>query len=209
MEHFSGTEEKIVDELIKDIVAQFFSSLDAGQIPDFGLIQKQLAELQAEMGIDNRAEFQHKMSDIFSEIANVAFFELKDGSFKGKITKAIKIVSPKRGIKSIAKVGKVAMGVAYAGGLYASISTLLKWDDLPADKKAQLVLDCMFYGANICKVLANMGSKIDEAFAMGKWDWKLNKIFKDKCRIGGVSEGEVTLISYKKMNCKCPLFFTF
>ena len=67
----------------------------------------------------------------------------------------------------------------------------------------------MFYGTEICKVLAKIGGDIDKAFAMGKWDWRLNKKFRNTCHVGGVSEGKVTLTSYKKMNCKYPIFFTF
>jgi len=133
----------------------------------------------------------------------VAFFDMtaEDGSFKGRITKAVKKVCENHAIVAVtAKVGKVFMGLMYATGLVACITSLMDWEGLSDENKAVVIADCMFYGTDITKVLLKFAEKVDEAFQNGKWPWELNSEFKKQCNLAGISEGNVTLKSYKKLD---------
>ncbi|XP_066919311.1 uncharacterized protein [Clytia hemisphaerica] len=126
-EYFEGTEPEIVDEQIRDITNAFLSKLESGELEDFNEIKAQLMELKKDMGIESMNEFQETFATMVANAVNIAFFEIKEGSFKGRLCPAVKQVCDNYGITSKVKfMGKCVFGLAYAMGFVNCVQTLMR-----------------------------------------------------------------------------------
>ena len=78
----------------------------------------------------------------------------------------------------------------------------MNWDELSADQKTTMVVDCMRYGTDIMKALFNIAADIDDSLVSGNWSWKLNSVFRDACAKLGIKEGKVAKMIYHNLGCK-------
>uniref|UniRef100_A0A7M5WY24 Uncharacterized protein n=1 Tax=Clytia hemisphaerica TaxID=252671 RepID=A0A7M5WY24_9CNID len=206
-EYFEGTEEEIVDEQIKDVVKEFLSKLQTGELEDFNNVKAELLELKNEMQIDSMGEFSDTFANMCAGAMNYAFFQTQEGSFKGRLCKGIKKMCDDYNIISkITLVGKLVMGLGYAVGFYNCVKCLMKWDTLSDDQRATLVVDCMRYGTDIMKALFDIAADIDASLISGNWSWKLNKIFRSACAKLGIKEGKFAKMIYHNMGWQNSVF---